>query len=1060
MLDLIFRKTTGVLLLTAVLVALGVHLVLQLPIQLYPQTQRPRVRATVEHDGISAVDFSGDYGEEIETRFLAIDGVDILEVSYENDRSSFTFTFDWETDPEDARSDVESVMTSIEALLPSGLRDAGRVGFFSGENAGYLIVGITAPSMSPEELYRTLDVSVAPMMNAVDDAESVDIYPVEELEVEVVLRPEVMLAYGVTILDIESAMRSEVQTRSVGSIEEGDVSYNLRFRKGIDSVFDVGEIVVARPGSVALRLQDVADISVAYALPRRVFIMEGERGIQITATPVDGGNVREMSRQVVDVLAAAKADGILPEDTSFRTFLDPADYINRAVENVVRAAVLGAILAMVVVLLGLGEFHNTLLIGISLPTALILSFILMAVFDVSLNLISLGGVALAVGMVIDSAIVVIENIHRHRQIEGPLHSSDELRRLIIVSVSEVRGPVIASTLTSVLVFLPISFTAPLTNAILGDQARTVVFALSISLVVALTIVPLIAYLMFRPRGRVPGRTSAAPGTATASRTAAAPGTAAASQTAAAPGTMTRESALHRLSTVFMTAVREMYKALLRRLLRRRVVVVAFLAASFGVLVFSVIYLLPLIPREIISAPLSDRVVIFFGSSSITDREQIIREVIPDVDRRVDALVGEHVVTTYADVMGRFNRLFLNLTDSSVAEEVVATLQGEFVSGNAWYYNVMMWDPAQLPLPRTMDLQISVHGDDPAGAVTLLERMRDLVNGTERYGWTFTNPSTSFSDELTIVPREGVIEGFPGLTEASLLTVVDTALRGTAAIELASEDGVVEVSAGYPEDTVRGRRGIENFLIPFRRGAVPLKHFFDFRSSTGVAGIASEDGEPIFRLYGRMPPGTPAARRAEYEAEMRTLLEEELELPQGFTITFDNPQEELDAAIRSLFVALGVSVILIYLLLAFQFNSLRIPLVILVTVPLGFIGVIASLYLFDSTLSLNSMLGTILLGGIVVNNAIIMIDFYLRIRSVTTDRIEALVETAGLRFIPIMMTMLTTVFGMLPIAIGMGEGSNIVQPLGIAVSGGLVVSTAFTLFVVPGILSLMRIREAG
>jgi HAE1 family hydrophobic/amphiphilic exporter-1 len=208
----------------------------------------------------------------------------------------------------------------------------------------------------------------------------------------------------------------------------------------------------------------------------------------------------------------------------------------------------------------------------------------------------------------------------------------------------------------------------------------------------------------------------------------------------------------------------------------------------------------------------------------------------------------------------------------------------------------------------------------------------------------------------------------------------------------------------------------------------------------------------------MTPGTPASERDIREEQVREIISSGLTLPPGYSLTFDNPQEELDAAIRSLFLALGASIALIYLLLAFQFNSLRVPLVILVTVPLGFIGVVASLYLFKSTLSLNSMLGTILLGGIVVNNAIILLDFYLRLRPRYPDRITAIVESAGLRFVPIMMTMLTTVFGMLPIAIGMGEGSNIVQPLGIAVSGGLVVSTLFTLFLVPGILSFMELDQ--
>jgi len=1026
MLNGIFRKKTGVLLLAVLLCAAGLFLVTQLPIQLYPQTQRPRVRATINHGGISAVDFSGQYAEEIEARLLAVDGADMLEVGYENDRSRFTMTFDWKTDPEEARADVDAAMNSIMNLLPSDLRDSYRVGFFSGENAGYLIMGITSASTSPEELYRILNTTVQPKMSGVEDAESVEIYRVEDLEVEVTLRQADMLAYGLDIRDVESAMLVGYRPESVGRLEHGDTTYNVRFRRGIDSVFDIGRILIAQKGNVSVRLRDIADISIRYALPSRAFIMNGTRGIRITAAPIDGGNVRKMSEDVQGVLAEARLKGILPEDTVFQMYLDPAEYINRSISNVIRAAALGAALAMLVVLFGLGELRNTLLIGISLPVTLVLSFILMYFFKVSLNLISLGGIALAVGMVIDSSIVVIENIHRFRMEEAPVRGNGHLRDLVIRAVGQVRAPVIASTLTSVLVFLPISFTAPLTNAILGDQARTVVFALLIAMVVALTLIPLIAFLFYSINR---------------------------------PATSFKLYGLQKLSVPMVDFFKNLYKTVLSALIRRTWVSLLFMLFSFGLLAFSVIKVLPLIPKEIISAPLSDRVVLFFGSSVLTDRNQIIEEVIPSLDERIAEIAGDNVVSTYADVMGRFNRYFVNLTSSTVANQVVADMQKEFVSDNEWYYNVMMWDPAQLPLPRTMDLQISVHGDDPAEALTILERIRDLVNETEIYGWAFTNPSTNFSDELTLTARREVLEGIPEFNERGLLSLIRKILGGTAAIEFEEEGNTIAVAASYPDSQIEGRGKLENFLLPYRQGTVPLKHFFDFQQTMGVSGIASENGERIFRLYARMTPGTPAARRAEYEQQVREVLEEKLALPAGYSITFDNPQEELDNSIRSLFVALVVSVLLIYLLLAFQFNSLRIPLVILVTVPLGLIGVVLSLYVFKSTLSLNSMLGTILLGGIVVNNAIIMIDFYLKILPNHKDRVDALVETAGLRFTPIVMTMLSTVFGMLPIAVGMGEGSNIVQPLGIAVSGGLVISTLFTLFMVPSILSLMNLKPS-
>jgi multidrug efflux pump subunit AcrB len=479
--------------------------------------------------------------------------------------------------------------------------------------------------------------------------------------------------------------------------------------------------------------------------------------------------------------------------------------------------------------------------------------------------------------------------------------------------------------------------------------------------------------------------------------------------------------------------------------------------SFGLLAFAVLRVLPQIPKEIISPPSSDRIVLFYRSPRINEPEQIIEEVIPEMDRRIKERLEPYLESTYSDVWGRFNRYLVHLKDARDSDYVLGELQKLFVTDNTWYYNVMKWDPAQLPLPRTMDLQISVHGDEPSQAITLLERIRDLVRDSELYSWAFTDPPTSFSDEISMRSRVEVIDGFPEFSENGLIRLVRKILGGTTAIEFEEEQTTVEVVAAYPDIEIESREKLENLLIPYRQSTVPLKHFFDFEEVTGVSGMASEDGETIYRLYARMTPGTAASLRAEKEQQIRQLVDEKLVIPAGYAVVFDNPQRELEQAIQSLFIALAISVVLIYLLLAFQFNSLRIPLVILVTVPLGFIGVVFSLYIFKSNLSLNSMLGTILLAGIVVNNAIIMIDFYLKIGPKYKNKIDALVETAGIRFTPVIITMLTTVFGMLPIAIGLGEGSNIVQPLGIAVSGGLLISTIFTLFMVPSILSLVRLE---
>ena len=501
-----------------------------------------------------------------------------------------------------------------------------------------------------------------------------------------------------------------------------------------------------------------------------------------------------------------------------------------------------------------------------------------------------------------------------------------------------------------------------------------------------------------------------------------------------------------------------YTLLLRPIISRKFLAILLIVACALVLAFSVLIVLPRIPKEIVSPPSSDRLVIFMRSVANTSSQQVVDEVFPSLDRMIRENLPDKIERTYAEVRGRFNRFFVVLKDTRDVNNAMSVLQKLFESDNDWYYNVLNWDPAQLPLPRTSDLLISVDGEDETTVVSLLERVRDLVSDMSLYAWVFTIPTTNYTDELVLTPRLETINGISRYRENDLLGLLQRVLIGTQPMEFEYDGFTVSAEAEYPEDLIQGRNNLENFLVPFEQSAVPIKHFFEFSESTSVSQIASENGQPVFRLYGVMNREEAASNRDLYEQRIREELAASLEIPPGYSVTFENPQEELDNAVQSLFLSLGIPVVLIYMLLAFQFNSLGVPLIILVSVPLGFIGLVWSLYVFRSTLSLNSLLGAILLSGIVVNNAIIFIDFYKTSLGEHKSRIDALVETARVRFRPILITTLTTIAGMLPIAIGMGEGSNVIKPLGIAVSGGLLVSTTLSLFVVPAILSLVRLKS--
>jgi hydrophobic/amphiphilic exporter-1 (mainly G- bacteria), HAE1 family len=1028
MLRFIFRKRVGVLLLFFIVCVGGFYSVTQLPVQLYPRTMRPRMYTSISHDGYSAIAFSEEFADTIESQMLTVEGVDLLEVRYGSNRSSFTFTFDWQTDAERAKVDVEAALSSVMSRLPISLQSTPRVRFSTGENAGYLMLGVSSRTVSPEILYELLMTDLEPSLSQVKDVEVIEIFNVEDLDVTITLRQLKMLSYGLTISDVNSSMRTNGSSQSVGPLREGRSSVSVRYSRGALGLLDLPKLPIADIDDVTVRLEDIADVEIEYTVPRSTFVMDGTRGIQVIATPIDGGNIRTMSDRVTDILQEARQTGILPEDTEITLFLDPSDYINRSIASVLQAAIIGAVLAMLVVLLALGEVRNTLLIGVSLPVSLVISFVLMYAFDVSLNLISLGGMALAVGMIVDSSIVVMENIHRFRADEDHSGDNQRLKELINRAVTQVRIPVVASILTSILVFLPISFTAPLTNAILGDQAKVVVFALSFSLVVALTLIPLLAFLVYKGRS---GST---------------------------PSNKRHVRPRFRIPTVAgLRFLERMYTKILRPVVSHKSIAVGLLVACVALLAVSVLVVLPKIPKEIISPPSSDRLVIFMRTNSDITSQEIVEETFPSMNKLIYETLGEYIENTYAEVRGGFNRLFVVLRDTRDVDFVTGELQRLFESDNQWYYNIMNWDPAQLPLPRTSDLQISVEGDDRTAVAALLEQVRDVVSELSLYAWVYTTPTTSYTDELILSPRIETLGRLPGYSEGTLLGLMQRALIGTQSMEFVYEGLSVSANARYPADVIQGRHNLENFLIPFQGTAVPFKHFFEISESTSVSQIASENGELIFRAYGIMNRGESASNRQIYEDKVREALADTLDVPEGYSVTFDNPQIELDSAVRSLFISLAVSVVLIYLLLAFQFNSLGIPLVILVSIPLGFVGLVLSLYFFQSTLSLNSLLGAILLSGIVVNNAIILIDFYRTSIGEYANRMDALIETARIRFRPIVITTLTTIVGMLPIAIGFGEGSNVIQPLGIAVSGGLLVSTTLTLFVVPAILSLVRLR---
>lgn len=1010
MLQLLLQKRRILLLIILPMTIAGIYLYTKLPVNMYPVMRKPTIMVRVPHASYTAEDFHFEFSDKIEDRLNALDNLDNMEATYSAGRTQYKLEFEWNTDFKTAKSDVESEMNSLISSLPDECENFSVYSYRS--SGSYMTVAVYSSVMEQKQLYDLVEPVLRGRFSHVKDAEEISVESVEILQAELYLRVTDMLTYGLTPEAVASAIKSGYKNISIGTFKENNNVYNLRIKNGIDTVFDIENIIIKVIGNKKVLLKDIADVSVFYGLPSSIYTINGERGVIIYAEPKEDGNIKQMADDIKAILEEAKKD--LPDHITFYPLIDPSEFIDNAIINVVHSALLGAILAVFVILLFLGEWRNTLIIVISIPITMIMSFIMMYVFGVTVNLISLSGMTLAVGMVIDSSIVIMENIHRHR-LE---HVGKNFIQMILDAVKEVRGSVIASTLTSICVFFPLSFTAPLSNAILGDIARTVVFALTASLFTGLFVTPVLAYYFYR---NVPATQEA--------------------------------TGLAKISQGLVNRLINIYEKGLKFLLKSKVRCVVAIILSCSILFMLLIFIAPKITREIIATPKSNRISIRCYNNTIKDTEEFL-DAMQIIEQKIIDTLGDRLVSRYTNIRGtNWANTIVVLPSSKYLDDALDDLKDVIQNDSEWEFNIAGWDPSSLPLPRTYGLHIQVSGKDNLEIMHIMEKISDLVRKENLYRGTSTSPSIRQSDEIMLLPRRNELEHFPGFSISKLASMIKILLNGTQVIKVSENNQTLYIYLEYPEDEGRSIEDIMKYQLPYENKAFPFSHFFDYEKRRGVSEIRSDNGIETFNVYAHMNRGTPDYKKSEFEAIIKQKIAEEIELPPGYTVNFVDTQKVINEAVSSLFSTIIISVILIYMVLGIQFNSLRIPIIILTSIPLGLIGVITFLYSAGSTISLNSLLGTILLSGIVVNNAIIIIDFYIFYRNKYKTRQEALIMVGRLRFTPILITTMTTLLGMLPIALALGDSTNIVQPLGIAVCGGLAVSTFLTLLLLPAILNL-------
>ncbi len=1053
------RRPVTVSMFTVAAVMFGLVAFQRLPINLLPDLSYPSLTVETRLPGAAPAEVESLVTRRIEESVGIISGVRRIGSRSRPGLSQVTLEFGWGREMAlsslDVRQKVDLVTLPKEAERPQILR------FDPASDPImrlYLTGGVLGGAEAGANLYRLRYVAEEILkkdLESLDGVAAVKVGGGLEEEIQVRLDEGKLALVGLKPSEVQSVLARENVNQAGGSLYEDEARYLVRASNEFEDLEDILDTIVAHKQGRAVRLAEVATVTRGHKVREVMTRFGAEEAVELAVYKEGDANTVTVARLVRRRLLSLKNE--IPEGIGIGTAADQSRFIEAAIDEVMSNAVVGGLLAMLVLYLFLKDAFSTAIIGIAIPVSIVATFFLMYRLGVTLNVMSLGGLALGVGMLVDNAIVVLEAIYRRRE-------DGETDRALSASngASEVGGAVIASTLTTVAVFVPVVFVEGVAAQLFRDQALTVSFSLIASLVVALTLIPMLAARgatrspvteLQSPQTRA-GRFGrallhAGPTHALRGIRFAAFGTGRLLRALAGPLTGPFDRALRRLLAA--------YPRLLERALARPALVLGTAAGLFVAALLGAAGLgLDLIP-SFAQGEFSYQVELAEGTPlAVTDRALLPAQ---------QALLADPRVESFSAVVGGAG---LSLTSTGTEGENFAKLDvrlkpGTSAAAEAGTISRLRERLATLPQSRITfqrpsyfsfrtPVELEVYGDDLAALNRVsgdlrgnLARIPGLVD--VRSSAELGNPELQVRFDRDALARLG-------LDLAQVAATVRQKVRGEVATRMTEGDREIDILVRAGRDERASVEEVERLIVDHRNGA-PLY-------LASVARITRELGPSEIRRIGQRRVAVVSANLEGRSlggaaAEIRRALRA-YPFPPEVVASLSGQEEERQRSFASLLLALALALFLVYLVMAAQFESLVQPFVILFTVPLGAIGAVLALVLARQPINVVVMIGLVMLGGIVVNNAIVLVDAVNQLRAEGGPLHEALRQAGLRRMRPILMTTGTTVLGLLPMALGLGEGGELRAPLAITVIGGLTVATLLTLFVIPVLYELVERRR--
>mgnify|MGYP001612875541 CR=1 FL=1 len=1016
--------------LALIVVGFGLFSLGRLQLDLYPDISFPSVIVITNYTGASPEDIETLVSRPLEGAVASVKNVKEIESTSKQSVSLVQAKFDWGMDMEQAETDVRRALEFAKSVLPT---DADDPIVFAFDPSMQPIVMFMISGPYPLNVLREIaDRDIAPRLERLPGIANAEAAGGLEREIHVLVDPVKAAAFGLDVNNIIGAVYRENAQVPGGAIEQGSLELNIQTRGKYQSVADIREVVVGMGASARgpkpIRLKEVAQVEDSFYESQRVLEVEGVPAVWMMVRKQSGANTVRAAEAVINEMPKIKRAAAAEID--FKVIFNQAEFINQALGNLSSTGLLGVVITFLVLLYFLRSLRSSLIVALAIPASVVATFGVMDQAGMTLNMISMAGLALAIGMLVDNAIVVLENIFRLREEgHGPWEAAIEGARGVDLAVT-------ASTLTTVAVFFPVLFVPGIAGVMFRDMSVTITFSLLVSLAVALTLVPLAASrLLGQGRG---------------------------------------ELLLHKAQAHDVLAnVRKRYGALLERALRRRWVVGTSVG---GALVLTALLAL-ILPTEFITDDDDSFLFVSMQAPVGSNLEETtalmhqavagIEKAVPIAERRLVSLdvgVGKGFVAMLSGgvhtALVRMPLVEVN-NRKHTKKELEAEVRKELAKIPGLTYSTA--SPFNMA-GGAGDIEVQIRGHDLDVSRTVGLELRDKLRALPE----MANVTFSMEDQKPEmrVRLDRLKLGELGISGAAVGNAINAYFMGRVAGRYAEGGDEFDILVRYPR---AHRTDVEELrkmpVATPSSGIVPLGNVAEVSYGLGPTDITRLDQERITRLTLDLKPTYENDKGRKQRKDLgASIARVDAALgaypwPQSFTYHIGGSAEDFQKSFKYLGLALIISIFLVYMVMASQFESLREPFIIIFTVPLAAIGVVLLFVLTRSTMDVSALVGVIMLVGIVVNNGIVMVDAANQLREKRAlDRRAAILQAALMRLRPVILTSATTILAMVPLALEIGEGSAGWGGMAKAVIGGLLTATFLTLFVVPVMYTIFAKKE--